>query len=285
MPRLLTRAPCPGIRRRCRCYGFGNSGQRRNQPSVVLCSGGFPVEQGRMAADSRRIGSASFRNRNTGTFMHDWSFDFLRRQIVGIDSAFDTPFGRRLMVYLRLHGVGPLPDLRRALPADAAAQLREHAHEDDVTGPQHEPPAARSGGDDQARGQCGHRRAAIVACGTGATGAIDKLQQILGVSLAPATRKVLGDELRSSSATSGSKAFAASSSTPAGRVRRALRAPLERGDLAAGLATVVEVTSRRMAASISRTSTPAAAARIPGTPAHRLVLGGIQCDWHAVTGA
>jgi hypothetical protein len=31
--------------------------------------------------------------------MHDWSFDFLRRQIVGIDSAFDTPFGRRLMVY------------------------------------------------------------------------------------------------------------------------------------------------------------------------------------------
>jgi len=36
----------------------------------------------------------------------------------------------------------------------------------------------------------------IVACGTGATGAIDKLQQILGVALPPATRRVLGDELR-----------------------------------------------------------------------------------------
>ena len=31
--------------------------------------------------------------------MQDWTFDFLRSQIVGIDSAFDTPFGRRLMVY------------------------------------------------------------------------------------------------------------------------------------------------------------------------------------------
>jgi selenocysteine lyase/cysteine desulfurase len=36
----------------------------------------------------------------------------------------------------------------------------------------------------------------IVACGTGATGAIDKLQQILGVALPPATRRVVGDELR-----------------------------------------------------------------------------------------
>ncbi len=33
----------------------------------------------------------------------------------------------------------------------------------------------------------------IVACGTGATGAIDKLQQIIGVALAPATRKNIED--------------------------------------------------------------------------------------------
>ncbi len=36
----------------------------------------------------------------------------------------------------------------------------------------------------------------IVACGTGAMGAIDKLQQILGVSLAPATRRAVGEHLR-----------------------------------------------------------------------------------------
>jgi selenocysteine lyase/cysteine desulfurase len=35
----------------------------------------------------------------------------------------------------------------------------------------------------------------IIACGTGATGAIDKLQQIIGVTLAPATRKNLGGML------------------------------------------------------------------------------------------
>jgi len=33
--------------------------------------------------------------------MTDFSFEYLRRQIVGIDSAFDTPFGRRLMVYYK----------------------------------------------------------------------------------------------------------------------------------------------------------------------------------------
>jgi selenocysteine lyase/cysteine desulfurase len=36
----------------------------------------------------------------------------------------------------------------------------------------------------------------IVACGTGATGAIDKLQQIVGVALPPATRRMLSEELR-----------------------------------------------------------------------------------------
>src|SRR6185436_20537455 len=36
----------------------------------------------------------------------------------------------------------------------------------------------------------------IVACGTGATGAIDKLQQIVGVAIPPATRRVVGEHLR-----------------------------------------------------------------------------------------
>jgi selenocysteine lyase/cysteine desulfurase len=47
----------------------------------------------------------------------------------------------------------------------------------------------------------------IVACGTGATGAIDKLQQILGVTLPPATRKVVGDELREFMGTEQFEAF------------------------------------------------------------------------------
>ena len=29
----------------------------------------------------------------------DLTFEYLRQQVVGIDSSFDTPFGRRLMTY------------------------------------------------------------------------------------------------------------------------------------------------------------------------------------------
>ena len=127
--------------------------------------------------------------------MHDWSFDFLRRQIVGIDSAFDTPFGRRLMVYCDYTASGRcLIFVERYLQTLQRSYANTHT-EDDVTGRSmsrllHEAEAmikAAVNAGPQGR---------IVACGTGATGAIDKLQQILGVALPPATRRVLGDELK-----------------------------------------------------------------------------------------
>jgi selenocysteine lyase/cysteine desulfurase len=127
--------------------------------------------------------------------MHEWSFDFLRRQIVGIDSAFDTPFGRRLMVYCDYTASGRcLVFVERYLQTLQRSYANTHT-EDDVTGRSmsrllHEAEAmikAAVNAGPQGR---------IVACGTGATGAIDKLQQILGVALAPATRRVLGEELK-----------------------------------------------------------------------------------------
>jgi selenocysteine lyase/cysteine desulfurase len=127
--------------------------------------------------------------------MHEWSFDFLRRQIVGIDSAFDTPFGRRLMVYCDYTASGRcLVFVERYLQTLQRSYANTHT-EDDVTGRSmsrllHEAEAmikAAVNAGPQGR---------IVACGTGATGAIDKLQQILGVALPPATRRVLGDELK-----------------------------------------------------------------------------------------
>ena len=127
--------------------------------------------------------------------MHDWSFDFLRRQIVGIDSAFDTPFGRRPMVYCDYTASGRcLIFVERYLQTLQRSYANTHT-EDDVTGRSmsrllHEAEALIKRAVNAGPG------GRIVACGTGATGAIDKLQQILGVSLAPATRKVLGDELR-----------------------------------------------------------------------------------------
>src|SRR5512137_1284794 len=124
-----------------------------------------------------------------------WSFDFLRSQIVGIDSAFDTPFGRRLMVYCDYTASGRcLHFVERYLQNLQRIYANTHT-EDDLTGRSmsrllHE--AERTIKDAVNAGPDGR----IVACGTGATGAIDKLQQILGVSLPPATRKAVGDELR-----------------------------------------------------------------------------------------
>ena len=127
--------------------------------------------------------------------MHDWSFDFLRRQIVGIDSAFDTPFGRRLMVYCDYTASGRcLVFVERYLQTLQRVYANTHT-EDDLTGRSmsrllHEAEGAIK------RSVNAGPQGRIVACGTGATGAIDKLQQILGVFLPPATRKAVGDGLR-----------------------------------------------------------------------------------------
>jgi selenocysteine lyase/cysteine desulfurase len=127
--------------------------------------------------------------------MPDFSFEYLRRQIVGIDSAFDTPFGRRLMVYCDYTASGRcLVFVERYLQTLQRIYANTHT-EDDLTGRSmsrllHQAEAAIK------RSVNAGPQGRIVACGTGATGAIDKLQQILGVSLPPATRRAVGDELR-----------------------------------------------------------------------------------------
>ena len=79
------------------------------------------------------------------------TFEFLRSQIVGIDSAFETPFGRRLMVYCDYTASGRcLLFVERYLQSLQRIYANTHT-EDDLTGPQHEPPAARSRAHDQAR--------------------------------------------------------------------------------------------------------------------------------------
>jgi len=127
--------------------------------------------------------------------MTQWSFEFLRSQIVGIDSAFDTPFGRRLMVYCDYTASGRcLVFLERYLQSLQRIYANTHT-EDDLTGRSMSRllhAAERTIKDSVNAGPRGR----IVACGTGATGAIDKLQQIVGVALPPATRKAVGEELR-----------------------------------------------------------------------------------------
>jgi len=117
---------------------------------------------------------------------------YLRQQIVGVDSTFETPFGERLMVYCDYTASGRC---LRFVESYIQSLQRVYANthtEDDITGRSmsqllHEAEVAIK--DSVNAGTDGR----IVACGTGATGAIEKLQQIVGVAIAPATRQMLCD--------------------------------------------------------------------------------------------
>ena len=127
--------------------------------------------------------------------MNPWSFEFLRSQVVGIDSSFETPFGRRMLVYCDYTASGRcLTFIERYVQCLQRNYANTHT-EDDLTG--------------RSMSQLLHAAEAmikrsvnagpngrIIASGTGATGAIDKLQQILGVALPPPTRRAVGQLLR-----------------------------------------------------------------------------------------
>jgi len=113
---------------------------------------------------------------------------YLRQQIVGVDSTFRTPFGERLMVYCDYTASGRcLRFVESYLQSLQRVYANTHT-EDDITGRSmsqllHEAEDAIKNSVNAGPG------GRIIACGTGATGAIDKLQQIIGVALPPATRK------------------------------------------------------------------------------------------------
>ncbi|MBS0393269.1 MAG: aminotransferase class V-fold PLP-dependent enzyme [Proteobacteria bacterium] len=121
-------------------------------------------------------------------------FDWLRSQVVGIDTPIDTPFGRRLLVYCDYTASGRcLLFVEHYLLGLQRLYANTHT-EDDTTGRSmtqllHDAEAAIK------RAVNAGPRGRIVACGTGATGAIHKLQQILGIAIAPATRAALLDAL------------------------------------------------------------------------------------------
>ena len=131
---------------------------------------------------------------------------YLRQQIVGVDSTFETPFGERLMVYCDYTASGRcLRFVESYLQSLQRVYANTHT-EDDITGRSmtqllHEAEEAikksvNAGPDGR-----------IIACGTGATGAIEKLQQIVGVALSPATRQNIGNILDESEAGFDSASF------------------------------------------------------------------------------
>jgi selenocysteine lyase/cysteine desulfurase len=133
--------------------------------------------------------------------------DFLRQQIVGVDSTFRTPFGERLMVYCDYTASGRcLRFVESYLQSLQRIYANTHT-EDDITGRSmsqllHEAEEAIK------KSVNAGPNGRIIACGTGATGAIDKLQQIVGVALSPATRQNIEQMLDESGKGFDSDAFA-----------------------------------------------------------------------------
>lgn len=115
-------------------------------------------------------------------------FDFLRRELIGADTEIETPFGKRLMMYADYTASGrSLCFVENYLRQLLCIYANSHT-EDSLTGRsmtrllhQAEASIKRSVN----AGESGH----IICVGAGATAAIDKLQQIIGVSLPPVTRK------------------------------------------------------------------------------------------------
>jgi selenocysteine lyase/cysteine desulfurase len=125
-----------------------------------------------------------------------FQFDELRRQIVGVDATFATPFGDRLQVY------GDYTASGRCL-GFVEDKLRQHQQlyanthtEDDATGRRmshllEDAESIIKGSVNASDKHC------IIACGDGATAGIYRLQQILGIALPPVTWSRLEAELAS----------------------------------------------------------------------------------------
>ena len=117
-------------------------------------------------------------------------FDFLRSEVVGADAAVSTPFGERLMVYADYTASGRCLGLVEKYIQNLQRTYANTHTEDDISGrsmTQLLEQAERAIKESVNAGPCGR----IICVGTGATGAIDKLQQIIGVALPPATRQSL----------------------------------------------------------------------------------------------
>ena len=111
----------------------------------------------------------------------------LRTGMIGRDAMLTTPFGERLMVYADYTASGrALQQVETQIGRLSAAYANPHTV-DSATG--------RASGDWLHQAEAVIREAVnagpqdcLIACSTGATGAIHKLQEILGLAIAPASR-------------------------------------------------------------------------------------------------
>ena len=122
-------------------------------------------------------------------------FDSLRSEIIGADAPVSTPYGERLMVYADYTASGRcLGFVEKYIQNLQRIYANTHT-EDDISGRSmtHLLEQAEQAIKNTVNAGPDGR---IICVGSGATGAIDKLQQIIGVALPPATRENLTEMLK-----------------------------------------------------------------------------------------
>lgn len=121
--------------------------------------------------------------------------EWLRDQVIGADAPITTPFGTRRMVYCDYTASGrSLRFIERYLQGLLQNYANTHT-EDDISG-RGMSRLLHQAEEMIKRAVNAGPQGRVVACGTGATGAIDRLQRIVGTGLAPASRALLGTLLR-----------------------------------------------------------------------------------------
>jgi len=117
-------------------------------------------------------------------------FEFLRTQVIGADALMTTPYGERLMVYADYTASGRcLALVERYIQNLQRIYANTHT-EDDISGRSMSLLLEEAENIIKRSVNAGPR-GRIISVGSGATGAIDKFQQIIGVALPPATRQNL----------------------------------------------------------------------------------------------
>ena len=133
--------------------------------------------------------------------------EFLRTQIIGADAPLATPFGERRMVYADYtasgRGLHFVEDYMKALQ-----RLYANSHTEDDTSGRVTTALLHQAEEIIKRSVNAGPDGRIISCGYGATAAIDRMQQLLGVKAPAATRELLA-QLMEGFTGEGSAAFEA----------------------------------------------------------------------------
>ena len=117
------------------------------------------------------------------------SFERVRNAIIGRNFTFQTPYGDRLLTYADYTASGRSLDFIEQFLIKIQREYANTHTEDDITG-RHMTNLLHQAENLIKKALNSENNCSVIAVGTGATGAISKLQEILGVKIHPATKKL-----------------------------------------------------------------------------------------------